>query len=73
MAHLLRKELGSLMGGIVVDIMQAVTRGNALVSYSAVFLTEMQLLILARLLSLKIDIGISRARMEEKGLLAEIS
>ncbi len=66
MANLLGRAFGSLMGGAVVDVMQSVTGGNALVSYSTVFGLEVVMLVIALGLSFRLDIAASRAQLEER-------
>jgi BCD family chlorophyll transporter-like MFS transporter len=69
MGNLLGRALGSIAGGTVVDVVQGLTGGNALAAYSTVFALEAALLAVAWGLSLRLDLGASRARLEEHAAL----
>jgi BCD family chlorophyll transporter-like MFS transporter len=69
MGNLLGRALGSIAGGTLVDVVQALTGGNALAAYSSVFALEAALLAVAWGLSLRLDLGASRARLEEHAAL----
>ncbi len=70
-ANQLGRALGSLMAGGVVDIMLRVTGNNAFVSYATVFVLEIVMLIVALYLSYRLDVTISRAKIEEERVLGE--
>jgi BCD family chlorophyll transporter-like MFS transporter len=63
MANLLGKAAGSLIGGSVVDVMQALT-GSALAAYGTVFALEIVMLAISLALSFRLDIAASRAQRE---------
>ena len=63
-AHELGQAFGSLMSGIMVDLGRALTGGNALIAYGAVFALEAILLTLALGLLKRIDIARSLALQE---------
>lgn len=65
MANLLGRAIGVLAGGIVVDIIQAFSNGNALLAYTSVFAGEAMLLIMALFLSFMIRIDQARASTEQ--------
>ncbi len=56
LAHELGQAAGNLIGGVVVDIMRALTDNNALMSYGAVFILEALLLFSALFLLKKMDL-----------------
>ena len=60
MANLLGHALGSLMGGIVVDTMRLAT-GSALTAYTALFVFEVAMLIVALTLTFRLSPGAIRA------------
>jgi hypothetical protein len=66
MANLLGRAAGSIMGGVVVDGVQAVT-GSALTAYSTVFLLEAVMLVIAFVLSYKLHIEDALAQKELAG------
>lgn len=57
LAHELGQAGGNLMGGVVVDIMRALTDNNVLMSYSTVFILEAFLLLSAVFLLKKMDLS----------------
>lgn len=63
-ANQLGRAAGSLMGGGVVASVQGIT-GNAFTAYAAVFAIEIGMLLVALLLSYRLDIQASRAKEEE--------
>ena len=67
MANLLGKATGSLMGGIVVDVMLKLTTGNAFLAYATVFAIEVIMLVTALILTTKLSVEKSRARLEIQG------
>lgn len=67
-ANQLGRALGSLMGGGVVEVMQAVTDGDYFIAYGSVFALEIVMLVIALVLSYRLDLGQSRARAEEDAL-----
>jgi len=72
-ANLVGRAIGSIMGGMVVDLGMSITDGNALVAYSAVFALEIIMLIIALALSTKLHVRESHAQSEEQlELLAEL-
>jgi BCD family chlorophyll transporter-like MFS transporter len=64
MANLVGKATGSLLGGIVVDVMLGVTDGNAFAAYASVFALEVVVLIVALVLTTRLNVQESRAQME---------
>lgn len=64
MANLLGKAAGSLMGGIVVDLMLGATGGNAFLAYATVFALEVVMLVIALVLTGKLNVTESRAQLE---------
>ena len=65
-ANQVGRALGSLMGGTVVEVGQRLTDGNNFLSYAAVFVAEILLLVVAYGLSLRLDLKAARAYEEEK-------
>lgn len=63
MANLIGKAIGSLMGGIVIDLMR-LAFGNAFLAYATLFAIEIVLLILAFVLTFKLDISASKVKWE---------
>lgn len=63
MGNLIGKAIGSLMGGVVIDLMR-LAFGNAFLAYAALFAIEVILLALALYLTTKLDIESSKARQE---------
>jgi predicted lipid-binding transport protein (Tim44 family) len=61
---LVGKATGSLLGGIVVDVMLGVTGGNAFAAYASVFALEVVVLIVALVLTTRLNVQESRAQME---------
>lgn len=61
-AHQLGQACGSLLGGGTVDLMRHLTGGNALVAYGTVFAAEGVLLLIALILSGRVDISAWAAR-----------
>ena len=68
MANLLGRASGSIIGGVVVESLQWAT-GSAAVGYTAVFATEVVMLLIALRLSFKLHIEQSAARQEEQRVL----
>jgi MFS transporter, BCD family, chlorophyll transporter len=66
MANLLGRAAGGVMGGVVVDSVQAIT-GSALYAYSAVFLLEAAMLVIALVLSYKLHIEDAMVQKELAG------
>lgn len=73
MANLIGKAAGSLMGGIVVDVMLGVTGGNAFAAYATVFFLEVVMLVVALILTMRLNVQESRAQLEEKKNLPQVS
>jgi BCD family chlorophyll transporter-like MFS transporter len=69
MANMVGHALGSLMGGGVVDIMLALSNGNALLAYSTVFALEIGFLVTAVVLSLRFNPQTSLAQIEAEVVL----
>ncbi len=72
-ANQLGRALGSLMGGGVVDIMQGVTNGNAFLSYATVFAIEVGMLVIAFLLSYRLNLKETKAQNEEQQILERVA
>jgi BCD family chlorophyll transporter-like MFS transporter len=68
-ANQLGRAIGSLLGGSVVAGVQGIT-GNAFTAYAAVFSIEIVMLLVALLLSYRLNIEESRAKAEEVAALA---
>jgi len=68
-ANMAGHALGSLMGGVTVDTVRALT-GSAFAAYGTVFGLEMALLLAAFVLSLRLDMERSKARVEERQTLS---
>lgn len=68
-ANQLGRAAGSLLGGSVVAAVQGVT-GDALTAYAVVFALEIAMLLAALLLSFRLDVAASRAKVEEGAVLA---
>lgn len=68
-ANQLGRAFGSLMGGGVVDIMQRVTDGDAFISYAAVFAIEVGMLLVALVLSYRLNLTDTKAQSEEQQVL----
>ncbi|MBN2045744.1 MAG: BCD family MFS transporter [Anaerolineales bacterium] len=69
MANLIGKAIGSLMGGIIIDLMRLVFQ-DAFLAYATLFAIEVILLVVAFVLTTRLDIQASRARQE---LAAEVA
>lgn len=67
MANLLGRALGSLLGGLIVDSVQAVS-GSAFTAYAAVFALEAIMLMIALALSFQLHIEDALAQQEVQGL-----
>ena len=65
-ANQLGHAVGSIMGGITVDLVRAITGGNIMLAYSSVFALEIIMLLTALFLSFRLNIDASRARQEER-------
>jgi BCD family chlorophyll transporter-like MFS transporter len=63
-ANMVGHAVGSLLGGVTVDLMRAVT-GSAFIAYSTLFGMEVIMLLVALYLSTKLDLEASSARQEE--------
>jgi len=61
------RAMGGLIGGTIVDVMQA-SGGSALIAYSMVFALEALLLVTALYLTTRLDVRAARAVEEEQGL-----
>jgi BCD family chlorophyll transporter-like MFS transporter len=62
-ANMLGHAVGSLIGGVVVDSVRLAT-GNALTAYTALFAFEVAVLIVALVLTLRLDVGTLQAGRE---------
>lgn len=65
MGNLLGKAIGSLMGGIVIDLMR-LAFNDVFIAYATLFSIEVVLLVVAFVLTTKLDIKSSRAQNEVK-------
>jgi BCD family chlorophyll transporter-like MFS transporter len=63
MANLLGKAIGALMGGVVIDLMR-LAFGNAFLAYATLFAIEVLLLVLALVLTFRLNIQASKAQLE---------
>ncbi len=68
-ANMTGHALGSLMGGVTVDGVRALT-GSAFAAYGAVFGLEMIILLVAFTLSLRLDVNTAKAMTEERQTLS---
>jgi len=68
-ANMTGHAFGSLLGGVTVDSVRALT-GSPLAAYSAVFGLEMVILLVAFNLSLRLNVNTSNAAVEERQTLA---
>jgi BCD family chlorophyll transporter-like MFS transporter len=68
-ANMVGHAFGSLMGGGVVDLVRSLTGGNSLIAYAAVFVLEVVMLLVALVLSTRLDVNASQSRVEEKQIL----
>ena len=68
-ANQLGRAAGSLMGGGVVAGVQSVT-GDAFTAYAVVYVLEIAMLLAALVLSFRLDVAASRAKVEEAAALA---
>lgn len=68
-ANQLGRAFGSLMGGSVVAGVQRLT-GDAFTAYAAVFVMEIVMIVIALMLSYRLDVEASVARTEEAAVLA---
>ena len=66
-ANMVGHAVGNLMGGTIVDVMRLAT-GSALVAYSTLFGMEALMLVVALVLSTKLDANASQASVEEHEL-----
>jgi hypothetical protein len=66
-ANMTGHAFGSLMGGVIVDSMRALT-GNAFIGYATLFGFEMATLFAAFILSFRLDVDSSLAREEERSI-----
>jgi BCD family chlorophyll transporter-like MFS transporter len=67
-ANMTGHAFGSLMGGVIVDSIRALT-GNAFIGYAALFGVEMAILFAALILSFRLNVEVSLARKEERSIL----
>lgn len=63
--HQLGRALASLLGGVLVDGMQALTNENHLVAYGTAFMVEALLLVVAMVAIGKLDITVSQATQDD--------
>lgn len=70
MANLIGKAAGSLMGGIVVDVVLRFTSGNAFAAYATVFGLEIVMLTIALVLTTKLRIEDAKVQQESAQALA---
>ena len=63
MANLLGKAIGSLMGGVVIDLMR-LAFGDPFVAYATLFGLEVVLLVVAFVLTTRLNIQESKAQLE---------
>ncbi|MEN8171499.1 MAG: BCD family MFS transporter [Chloroflexota bacterium] len=68
-ANMVGHAFGSLMGGGIVDLVRGITGGNAFAAYAAVFAMEVVMLVIALVLSTRLNMDSSRARIEESRVL----
>ena len=61
------------MGGGVVDIMQGVTDGDAFLSYATVFALEVVMLLVAFVLSYRLNLQETKAQNEERQVLERVA
>jgi BCD family chlorophyll transporter-like MFS transporter len=71
-ANQLGRALGSLMAGGVVDIMLRVTSDDKFIAYATVFVLEIVMLIIALYLSRRLNVTMSRAKIEEEQVLGSV-
>lgn len=71
-ANMVGHAFGSLMGGGIVDAVRALTGGNAFAAYATVFALEVVVLVVALVLSTRLDMEVSQARIEESRVLAGV-
>jgi BCD family chlorophyll transporter-like MFS transporter len=67
MANLLGKAAGGLLGGIIIDLMR-LAFGNAFPAYATLFGLEVVVLIVALVLTTRLDIGKAKAQEEVKAV-----
>ncbi len=65
-ANMVGHAFGSLMGGGIVDVVRALTGGNAFAAYGTVFALEVVMLLVALYLSTRLDMEVSQAYVEER-------
>jgi MFS family permease len=65
MANQIGHAFGSLMGGGVVDLVRSFTNGNAFASYATVFALEAGMLVVAFILTARLDVRASHVQVEE--------
>ena len=63
-ANQLGQALGNLIGGSTVNLVQIATGGNAMLAYTAVFVIEIVMLLIALALSMRLDVASSHAAVE---------
>jgi BCD family chlorophyll transporter-like MFS transporter len=68
-ANMVGHAFGNLMGGIIVDLMRLAT-GSALIAYSTLFGAEAVILVVALILSTKLDMNASQAVVEEREMVS---
>lgn len=64
MAMIFGRAMGSLFGGVIVDVMRAVTGGNDLIAFGSVFAIEALLLLTAFALTARLNLSASAAYVE---------
>ena len=67
-ANMTGHALGSLMGGVIVDSIHALT-GNAFIGYATLFGFEMAILFAPFILSFQLKVESSLAREEERSIM----
>jgi BCD family chlorophyll transporter-like MFS transporter len=69
-AMLLGRSLGSLLGGTIVDVLISFGNATTLVAYATVFTLEAVLLIIALVMTTRIEVSNTKAAAEERSLLS---
>jgi len=64
MANMIGHALGSLIGGVIVDVVRNLLGGSAFAAYSSVFGMEVVMLMIALWLSTRLDMSASKAKLE---------
>ncbi len=73
LAHELGQASGNLLGGTVVDIVRALTNGNAMASYGTVFVLEASILVATLILMRKLDLKQSVILRDENQVVPSFS